>query len=71
MARVRAVVDFPASGYWRPDLDEAIARNWQELKRMKRRKATEWLQENGFRDITEERFRKRLVRLKLTKQPKE
>jgi hypothetical protein len=46
------------------DLDEAIARNWQELKRMKRRKATEWLQENGFRDLTEERFRKRLVRLK-------
>ena len=52
-------------------LDEAIARNWQSLKRIKRRKATEWLRENGFPDLTEERFRKRLVSLKLTKQRKQ
>ena len=38
-------------------LDEAIARNWQSLKRVKRRKATQWLRENGFPDLAEERFR--------------
>ena len=49
------------------DLDEVIARNWQSLERMKRREATEWLRNNGFSDLTEERFRKRLVNLKLTR----
>lgn len=49
------------------DLDESIARNWQRLKVMKRRQATEWLQKNGFPALTEERFRKRLVNLKLTR----
>jgi hypothetical protein len=51
-------------------LDGAIARNWPKLERMRRREATEWLQQNGFPDLAEERFRKRLVRLKLTKQRK-
>jgi hypothetical protein len=51
-------------------LDEAIARNWQKLTRMKRREATQWLRKNGFSDLTEERFRKRLVRLKLTNRRK-
>jgi hypothetical protein len=51
-------------------LDEAIVRNWPKLERMRRREATEWLQQNGFPDLAEERFRKRLVRLKLTKQRK-
>jgi hypothetical protein len=53
------------------DLDEAVVRNWQSLKRMKRREATQWLRENGFPDLVEERFRRRLVRLKLTKQRKQ
>ena len=51
-------------------LDLAIARNWPKLEPMKRRReATQWLRENGFPDLTEERFRKTAGRAEADQAP--